>query len=210
MIYTTDQQDIMIDQQANRLGEIVQSNSDGFISQCYELYKAPSIGTLVRAGVEHPVFGIVCHISTEGIHSDRKAIARGQNETSVSELYSNNPQIAQLLVTNFEVASLASSINNQIFYGLPASPPKIHAFVFQCSKTELDQFYSELDFLPLLAARSLSTLGQADELLVSSLKFMISSHSEPSKFTRELVSELSRIFQTDLSRLKLLIRRLKL
>ena len=194
----------------DRLGEIVESNSNGFIAQCYNLYQAPAIGTLVRAGTDSPTFGIVSYVSTEGLHSDRKAIARGRNETSMSEVYAHNPQIAQLLVTSFEVISLGYSNNNQTCYGLPPCPPEIHAFVFHCSKSELDQFFTELDFLSLLAARSLSATGQADELLISSVKFMLALYPDHLLFTQRVVKELSQLLHSDLNRLKLLIRRLKL
>ena len=194
----------------NRLGEIVESNSNGFVAQCYDLYQAPVIGTLVRAGTDNPTFGIVSHISTEGLNSDRKAIARGKGETSIAELYANNPQIAQLLVTSFEVVSLGYLKDSHISYGLPAQPPEIHAFVFSCSKSELDYFFTGLDFLSLLAARSISAVGQADELLISSLRFMLDLYPDHVNFTQKLVKELAQLLHADLNRLKLIIRRLKL
>ena len=44
--------------QDNRIGEVVESSSLQFTVQCYDLYKSPNIGTLVKCGTDPQLFGI--------------------------------------------------------------------------------------------------------------------------------------------------------
>ena len=44
---------------AGRIGEIVEATTAAFTARCHELYVAPALGTLVRAGGNNPVLGIV-------------------------------------------------------------------------------------------------------------------------------------------------------
>ena len=62
-----------------RLGEVVESNTNEFVTQCYELYDSPALGTLVKAGEIETVYGIVIYSSTSGLDPSRRSVARGQN-----------------------------------------------------------------------------------------------------------------------------------
>ena len=62
-----------------RLGEVVETSTTGFVAQCYQLYGAPPLGALVRAGRPHPAYGVVHQVTTQGIDPTRRPVARGQD-----------------------------------------------------------------------------------------------------------------------------------
>ena len=61
-----------------RIGEIVESNTNEFVTQCYDLYTSPPIGTLIRVGETETVYGLVSYSSTAGLDPTRKPIPRGR------------------------------------------------------------------------------------------------------------------------------------
>ena len=67
---------------AARLGEVVETSTTGFTTQCYRLYEAPPLGALIRAGGPYPAYGVVHHVATQGIDASRKPVARGAEEAS--------------------------------------------------------------------------------------------------------------------------------
>ena len=50
-----------------RIGEIVEASTTEFTAQCYRLYDAPTIGSLVLCSEQTPVYGVVCEATTQSI-----------------------------------------------------------------------------------------------------------------------------------------------
>ena len=65
---------------AGRIGEIVEATTAAFTARCHELYVAPALGTLVRAGGNNPVLGIVAEVRTQSLDPSRRPIAMGVDE----------------------------------------------------------------------------------------------------------------------------------
>ena len=89
-----------------RLGEVVEATTTEFVVQCYELYTAPTLGSLVRCGDDEAIYGIVYEIGTRSIDAGRRPIARGRDEEDEDAIYESNPQLSRLLSTEFRALSV--------------------------------------------------------------------------------------------------------
>ena len=57
---------------SSRVGEVVEASTTEFATQCYELYEAPPLGSLVRCGEEPSVLGVVADIATRSMDPSRR------------------------------------------------------------------------------------------------------------------------------------------
>src|SRR3989304_2073605 len=124
----------------SRLGEVVETSTTSFVAQCYQLYGAPPLGALVRAGGPYPAYGVVNLVSTQGVDPSRRPVARGQDETSEEDVYRSNPQLAHLLRTDFQAVVVGHGAKGDVRYYLPPVPPPIYAFVHLCTVEEVATF----------------------------------------------------------------------
>ena len=92
----------------SRLGEVVEATTTEFVAQCYELYTAPVLGSLVRCGEDEAIYGIVHEIATRSIDTGRRPIARGRDEDDEGAIYESNPQLSRLLSTEFRALSVGA------------------------------------------------------------------------------------------------------
>ena len=96
-----------------RLGEVVETSTTGFWTQCYRLYESPPLGALVRTGGPYPAYAVVYHVSTQGIDTSRRPVARGADEASEEDVYLSNPQLSQLLRTDFQAIVVGHSLEGE-------------------------------------------------------------------------------------------------
>jgi len=76
---------------AQRVGEVIEAGSTGFIAQCYELYQLPPLGSLVKTNNEElELYAVVCNATTTGLEPGRRPIARGKDEESEEAIYKKN------------------------------------------------------------------------------------------------------------------------
>src|SRR3989304_256493 len=123
---------------ASRAGEIIEASSTEFVAQCYELYRSPPLGSLVKTTDEGgELYGIVYHAATSSIEPGRRPIARGKDEASEAAIYSSSPQLLKLLRTEFTALVVGHRQEGKLFYYLPAKPARIHSFVYQCQPKEV-------------------------------------------------------------------------
>ena len=95
---------------------------------------------------------MVRNITTEPLDPSRPVLARGQAAASEEDIYRDNPQIARLFASRFEVAIVGFESEEGIRQTLPALPPKVHSFVYSCAADEVARFTENLDFLRHLAS----------------------------------------------------------
>ncbi len=187
------------------LGEVIATSSAQFTAQCYELYGAAPLGALVRTGVPTSRdYAVVCNVLTEGVDPTRKPVARGQGLTDEAAIYRDNPQLPKLLRTSFQAMIVGyGDTANGLRYGLPPSPPRIHAFVLACTPEEVRAFTQRLDFLPLLLS-SANEGGPAltDQVAAAFLRQAASAHPDPQAFLVGAGRQLARLLARDLQRLQ--------
>lgn len=188
-----------------RVGEVVEAATERFIVHCYRLYDSPSLGSLVRAGDDSPIYGVVSGITTTGLDPGRRPIARGEAAEAEEDVYRANPQLERLLRTDFQATVVGHGRNGSIRYYLPPLPPHIHAFVCLCSPQEVAQFTRELAFLPLLIQPQ---AGVGDEVLAACLRWAAAANPDPGAFLGRAGKELARLLSRDLQRLASILKRL--
>jgi len=153
---------------AGRIGEIVEATTAAFTARCHELYVAPALGTLVRAGGNNPVLGIVAEVRTQSLDPSRRPIAMGVDEETEEAVYEHNPQLNRLLSTEFQAIVVGYESESGLKRHLSPFPPRIHSFVYECGRDRLREFSSSYEFLPSLLN---SPIGPQDELIAAFLRY---------------------------------------
>lgn len=189
----------------SRVGEVVEASTTGFTTQCYRLYEAPPLGSLVRSGDASPIYGIVYEVATRSMDAARHPIPRGGDEDTEEEVYLNNPQLNRLLLTEFQsmVVGYQSSVGIRRY--LAPLPLRIHSFVYQCNSEELREFSSSLDFMSIILSAQISA---QDDVIASFLRQASESHPDPQRFMVGAGKELAVYFAGQLQRLNNVLRRL--
>ena len=190
-----------------RVGEVVEASTTEFVAQCYELHQAPPFGSLVRSsGQDVEVFGVLYDATTASIDPGRRPIARGREEESEEAIYRNNPQLNQLLRTDFRALVVGHRDSTRLRQYLPPGPAKVHAFVYLCSAEEVREFTASLDFLSLIAS---SRLPVGDELLAACIRNSSAAHADPSAFLLRGGKRLAAFLGNDLQRLTTILTRIR-
>jgi hypothetical protein len=189
-----------------RVGEVIEANSHSFIAQCYELYTAPPLGSLVRVGTP-VVYGVVCSIRTEPLDSSRPVLARGKEANTEEEIYQDNPQISRLFTSRFEtlVVGHQSEAEGISSPHLPPLPPRVHSFVYTCTPPEIADFTSNLHFLHLLINASVPS---ADQVIGACLREASAAYPNRQEFLLQASRALAVELAGDLPRLNAILRRI--
>ena len=189
---------------ARRVGEVVESTSTSFVAQCYQLDGAPALGGLVRTD-SPDIYGVVGRVTTEPLDSARPVLARGKDASSEEDVVRDNPQLARLLTSRFEVF-IAGHVEDGVTHQyLPPRPPRVHSFVYACSPEETSLFTSRLDLLRLLLN---SGASHADEIVGAFIRQAAPSHDQPDDFLAHVCRTLAVELAADVARLNSILRRI--
>ena len=189
----------------SRLGEVVEATSTEFVAQCYELYTAPVLGSLVRCGEDEAIYGIVHEIATRSIDTGRRPIARGRDEDDEGAIYESNPQLARLLSTEFRALSVGHIEGGALRRWLAPLPPRIHSFVYPCSNDALREFSAELDFVSIILS---APIAAADDVLAAFLKMAGNAHLDADAFLVNAGRRLTPLLGGQMQRLDGILRRM--
>ncbi|MCH8298369.1 MAG: hypothetical protein IH873_09895 [Chloroflexi bacterium] len=188
---------------ARRVGEVVESTSTSFVAQCYQLEGAPALGGLVRTD-SPDIYGVVGRVTTEPLDSARPVLARGEDAESEEDVIRDNPQLARLLTSRFEVFIAGHVEDGVTRQYLPPRPPRVHSFVYACSPEEVSQFTARLDLLRLLLN---SGAPHADEIVGACIRQAAPSHAQPADFLAHACRTLAVELSADVARLNSILRR---
>jgi len=193
---------------SDRVGEIIEAGTTDFTAQCYQLYKSPSLGSLVKASdAPLEIYGIVANAATAGIEPGRRPIARGRDEVDEEAVYRSSPQLEKLLRTEFEVLVVGYKEDEKLFRFLPPRPARIHGFVYQCSPDEVREFSQSFDFLSLLLNARFNI--PVEELVAASLRQMSRVHEDSRRFLVAAGKELAVLLGGEFNRLKSILKRIE-
>ena len=183
------------------VGEIVESCTTELIAEARELHRAPSVGQFIRVEGNMPVVGIVFNVFTHSIEPNRRPTAYGKTE---QELRMEQPQIFELLRTEFQALVLGYIDGDEPVHILPPQPARIHSFVHQCTDSQVQAFTRTEDYLRSL----LNTVKiPTDELLIAVLRHTLRAHAHSRAYLVRVGKELSRLMGDDYDRLSSVIRR---
>ena len=186
-----------------RVGEVVESTSTSFIAQCYQLDGAPGLGALVRTD-SPDIYGVVGSVTTEPLDSARPVLARGEDADTEEDVIRDNPQLARLLTSRFQVL-IAGHVEDGITHQyLPPRPPRVHSFVYECNSEEISLFASRLNLLRLILN---SGTPHSDEIVGAFIRQAMLSHDQPSGFLALAYRTLAVELSTDVARLNSILQR---
>ena len=184
------------------IGEVVESGTKGYVARSPRMGEAPPFGSFVRTDAGCPVYGLVYEIITGSREPGRKPDAY---DMSIEELRREQPQIFELLKTEFHVLTLGYLEAGKIRFALSPLPPPIHSFVFECTDEEKEALSSEDFFLrAIISAPNVP----ADDLIISSLLSAQEVRKYDMDFMVRMGKSLSRFLKDDYERLASILRRL--
>ena len=189
-----------------RIGEVVDASTAEFTAQCYRLYDAPAIGSLVLCGEQTPTYGIVCEATTQSIDPGRAAIPRGLNAATEADVLNNNPQIERLLYTRFRAVIVGFQDGNGVRRYPPLSAPRMYSFVRECDASELNEFSSSHEYLALLLN---APMNVQDHVVASFLRHASAAHSDGREYLVSAGKFLAAILPGQLPRLSGILRSLE-
>jgi hypothetical protein len=196
------------DRPGEKIGEVIEAGSAEFTAQSYKLDEAPPLGSLVKnMGKLGAVFGVVYNIETHGIEPGRRVVARGENAKAEEEIFSANPQLSRLFITDFQVLIVGHVEGKKWHQYLPPKSASIHSFVYSCGSEEVREFTQTVDFLSLIINARISV--PVDEVAAACLRYSSQFHADADAFLVKAGKELARMLSGDVNRLNSLLKRLR-
>lgn len=191
----------------NSFAEVIASNLDHFIAQCWRWDNFPEFGSLVHVTNETTtIIGCVTQVETGSIDPMRSPFPYQKTEL---ELKAEQPQIFEFLKTTFTVQILGSHENDQLItYTLPKKPCKIHSFVGNCTDEIKKNFFKKTSFLPILFSFS-NQIQNIDELLLAMIQNLLQKKLIDQDFFESLCDTYSLLIGNDYRRIKLFLQRIQ-
>lgn len=184
------------------LGEVVESSTALFTAECRELDGSPAFGSFVKTDTTPAVYGVVFNVSTRSMEANRRPTAYGKTE---EELRMEQPQIFELLRTEFEVAVIGYQDTKGPRRSLPPLPPRIHSFVHACPEADLKALTRNGDFLRTILSQPRLP---ADDLMIAATRNAWHARAYDMPYLVSLGKDLSRLIRDDYDRLSSLMRRI--
>lgn len=185
------------------IGEIIESSTSQFTSESRELNGAPPFGSFVKTRGALPVYGLVFNVCTHSIEPNRRATAYGLTEQQLRE---EQPQIFELLKTEFEAVIIGYGDDKGPQQVLPPQPPGIHSFVFPCSESEVKALTNSGDFLRSILCGNGNRLP-ADDLIIASVRNAWAARAFDMPYLVSIGKDLCRLIRDDYDRLSSIMRR---
>ncbi len=196
-----------------KVGEIVASNTSSFTAQCSRddsanltLPQAPYFGSFVISKGEEigfDIIAVVFDISSGSIDSVHRPTAMNLTR---AELRFQQPQIFDLLKTDFSAITIGYIKDGKIYQSVPPHPPQIHDFVYSCTNYQVKEITSNLDYI-----RSLLNSGSnmCEDIIEANLKYAYVARGKNRDFLINAGRELSNLLKDNYDRLSAILRRIK-
>ena len=188
----------------NYIGEALESSTLKFTAQARELDGAPDLGSLVKIdNGDFAIFAVVSGASTGSSEPNRRPGAYGLTREQLAE---SQPQIFELLKTDFTGIIVGHMKDGRYFGYLPPRPARIHAFVYACTDEEVRMVAGNFNYL-----RNLCTTGvePGDELVAAALRRACGSFPSPHAYLVEAGRELLKILRDDYDRFTAIMNRIR-
>ncbi len=186
---------------AERVGEIIETSTVGFVAECDELHCLPPLGSLVRVrGAEGEViYAVVTYGETGSIDPGRRVVRRGSADLRDQAIYQRNPELRHVLRSVFSAAAIAYRRGDRLSYLLPPLPPPLHFSVERVSLPEAQEVTDQPRYFAILAQYR----GEipADQLLAAHARYLYDVRQSDRDWLERAARELARIFKHDYDRL---------
>ena len=186
------------------IGEIVETAVAEFTAQACHFGEAPPFGGFVK--VELPkwtVYGLVYEIHSGSVDPGGRAVMRGRDGVRDAAIYVENPDLEQVLRTEFTALAIGFEEDGTLRPYLPPQPPPLHWSVRECSTQETVRLTEQLDYF-----RTVLTAGQvpADALLAANIRLARAARADEASFTVRAGRELATLLKRDYPRLSAILR----
>ncbi|MGO8671216.1 MAG: hypothetical protein ACLQVD_07630 [Capsulimonadaceae bacterium] len=152
------------------------------------------------------IFALVVGAATTSIEPNRRPSALGYDDER--EISLHQPQIFELLRTDFFGRMIAHSDGNILRRHLPPTPPRLHARVYRCEAVEVRMLTEDLAFLRGLLQTDAAAAAAAppDELVSACLREARRAQFDDSAFLVRAGKTLAAILADDYDRLQAILR----
>lgn len=208
--------------QTASLGEVIEASTTTFVAVSARLGEPPSFGSFVRVAPPSPttpsesdpfeaftvvsgtVYGLVMEARTSSLEPNRRTVGFGLTEDALRR---EQPQIWELLATDFTCLIIACAFEGEIRPYLPPRPPRLHAQVALCEEAEVCRITDSFSYLRSIA--SAADCPNCDELIAASLREAYRCHGHDDEFLVRAGRELALLFRDDYERMAAILRKLK-
>jgi len=189
------------------IGEIVETAVAEFTAQAYQFGQSPPFGSFVK--VELPdwtAYGLVYAIRSGGVEPGLRPVVRGRDGVRDAAIYAENPDLEQVLRTEFTALTIGFQEDAELRTFLPPQPPPLHWSVHVCSDDEVVRLSEQLEyFRTVLAAAQIP----ADALLAANIRLARLARAGEPDFTLRAGRELAALLKRDYARLNGILRGLR-
>jgi len=193
------------------VGEIIDTSVANFAAQACKLNEAPPFGAFVKVTVpsegyaSRTVYAVVYAIHTGSLEPGGRPVLRGRDGMRDGAIFTANPDLEQLLRTEFSALIVGFDEGGPLRTFLPPSPPPLHWSVVTCDATEVSRLTERLDYF-----RTILSAGDApvDALLVANIRLASEASGDVPGFRVRAGRELATLLKHDYPRLTAILRAL--
>ena len=197
-----------------RIGEIIESSTQGFTAGSYALLQAPVFGALVQAhtpATDVRVFALVYDVRTQSREPGGRAVLRGRSyagkELHNEEIYQAHPDLSEVLQTEFMALTVGYRQGERIYQRLPAAPPPVHYSVEPCTAADLRAFGASFGYMRMVLQ---SPQVPSDELIAATIRHIAEAHdAEARAYALRASRELIAMMRDDFERLRQIVARIR-
>ena len=184
------------------VGEVIESSTMEFIAESRVLHGSPPFGAYVKVDSYPVIYALTYNVMTQSIEPNRRPTAYGKTE---EELRLEQPQIFELLRTEFTCLVVGFEDDTGVYQCLPPHPPKIHSFVHFCSATEIARFTDKAHYLRPIFSQS---RVPSDELTIAAIRNAYMARGENGHYLVRAGKEVARLLKDDYDRLHSILQRI--
>jgi hypothetical protein len=189
------------------IGEVIDTSVADFVAQACTFGEAPPFGSFVQVTVpERTIYGVVYAIHSGSIEPGGRAVLRGRDGMRDKEIYTQNPDLEQLLMTEFSALILGYEERGALRLYLPPSPPPLHWSVVVCEPSTVARLADRLDYFRTILSASVQV--PVDALLAANIRLAREARPNDPGFTIKAGRELATLLKHDYPRLTSILRSL--
>jgi hypothetical protein len=192
------------------IGEIIDTSVADFAAQACKLNVAPPFGAFVKVTLPEQdagrtIYAVVYAIHTGSLEPGGRPVLRGRDGMRDGAIFTANPDLEQLLRTEFSALIIGFDEGGPVRTFLPPSPPPLHWSVVTCNDAETARLTARLDyFRTIISARD----APVDALLVANIRLASRASPDVAAFRLRAGRELATLLKHDYPRLTAILRAL--
>lgn len=201
------------------IGEVVLTTSLNFIAQRLVVQEErqtpgpvqpPNLGSLVWVSLpnEGRVFAVVAFGTTTGLDLGRQAIVRTRENIVDERVYHENPQLMDVLRTEFTALLVGyETPNGHLYRHLPPQPPPLHYAVYAATPAETLRFSEDMRYLRLLLAPPEQMPGE--QLLAAHIREIFQARGRDMVWLEQAAQHIANLLKRDYERLRAVLEALE-